>query len=200
MYLIIWTKAKCERLYKSWGFGSFCRSGAFRCVLTPSSIPSPQGEIVRCSGKLQKAQELRLRLHSPQLACQMLKVTTAQLEKHWAHLACLEVLPIEGFSSLRETWQHSFWNKVLWTDEAKVESFGHNTKHCIWRKLSTKPCRAQQWRGDGLSLLLSHGIWRLPVKCEVLQATENCISFFTWLYMCAWYKELAATWPRKWIF
>lgn len=27
-----------------------------------------------------------------------------------------------------------FWNDVLWTDETKVETFGHNAQHHIWGK------------------------------------------------------------------
>ena len=47
--------------------------------------------------------------------------------------------------SLKRTWQHSlslqylnkpedFWNNVLWTEESKVETFGHYAKHHAWRK------------------------------------------------------------------
>ena len=28
---------------------------------------------------------------------------------------------------------HNFWNKVIWSDETKIELFGHNHKHYVWR-------------------------------------------------------------------
>lgn len=28
----------------------------------------------------------------------------------------------------------AFWEKVLWTDESKIELFGHNYRHHVWRK------------------------------------------------------------------
>ncbi|KAI4898095.1 hypothetical protein NFI96_001758 [Prochilodus magdalenae] len=31
----------------------------------------------------------------------------------------------------------SFWNKVLWTDETKIELFGHNNGRYAWRKKNT---------------------------------------------------------------
>lgn len=30
--------------------------------------------------------------------------------------------------------EYSFWEKVLWTDESKIELFGHNYRHKVWRK------------------------------------------------------------------
>src|SRR4029434_6471840 len=32
---------------------------------------------------------------------------------------------------------HSFWNKVLWTDETKIELFGHNKRRYAWRQKNT---------------------------------------------------------------
>ena len=30
--------------------------------------------------------------------------------------------------------ENSFWEKVLWTDESKIESIGHNYRNPVWRK------------------------------------------------------------------
>ena len=30
-----------------------------------------------------------------------------------------------------------FWNNVLWTDQTKVETFGHNAQQHVWRKPNT---------------------------------------------------------------
>ena len=30
-----------------------------------------------------------------------------------------------------------FWNNVLWTDETKVQMFGHNAQQHVWRKPNT---------------------------------------------------------------
>lgn len=35
-----------------------------------------------------------------------------------------------------DTPQH-YWENVLWTDETKVELFGKNTQHYVWRKKGT---------------------------------------------------------------
>lgn len=32
----------------------------------------------------------------------------------------------------------SFWNKILWTDETKIELFGHNKRQYTWRKKNTE--------------------------------------------------------------
>ena len=29
---------------------------------------------------------------------------------------------------------HTFWRNVLWSDETKIELFGHDGRHCVWRK------------------------------------------------------------------
>lgn len=31
----------------------------------------------------------------------------------------------------------NMWNKVLWSDETKIEIFGLNAKRCLWRKPNT---------------------------------------------------------------
>uniref|UniRef100_A0AAQ4R6W4 Tc1-like transposase DDE domain-containing protein n=1 Tax=Gasterosteus aculeatus aculeatus TaxID=481459 RepID=A0AAQ4R6W4_GASAC len=28
----------------------------------------------------------------------------------------------------------TFWRKVLWSDETKIELFGHNAQQCVWRR------------------------------------------------------------------
>ena len=30
--------------------------------------------------------------------------------------------------------KNSFWERVLWTDETKIELFGHNYRNPVWRK------------------------------------------------------------------
>ena len=30
--------------------------------------------------------------------------------------------------------ENSFWKRVLWTDENKIELFGHNCRNNVWRK------------------------------------------------------------------
>ena len=30
--------------------------------------------------------------------------------------------------------EYSYWEKVLWTDETKIELFGHNSRNHVWRK------------------------------------------------------------------
>ena len=34
------------------------------------------------------------------------------------------------------TWgqDHTFWRNVLWSDETKIELFGHNDRRYVWRK------------------------------------------------------------------
>jgi len=86
-------------------------------------VNSPQGQIVQCSKKLQKTQELHLRLYRLHD-----KFMTVQLEKDLS-MACLEGLPGESFFSIKENVAarlmfaklhlnkpQDFWNKVLWTD------------------------------------------------------------------------------------
>jgi hypothetical protein len=31
----------------------------------------------------------------------------------------------------------NIWKKVLWSDETKIELFGHKGKHYVWRKPNT---------------------------------------------------------------
>ncbi|KAG2465277.1 TCB1 transposase, partial [Polypterus senegalus] len=52
------------------------------------------------------------------------------------------LLPQHKQSRLRYAQAHldkpaSFWNKVLWTDETKIELFGHNKWRYAWRKKNT---------------------------------------------------------------
>ena len=30
--------------------------------------------------------------------------------------------------------ENSFWERILWTDESKIELFGHNYRNHVWRK------------------------------------------------------------------
>ena len=32
------------------------------------------------------------------------------------------------------TKNHTFWRNVLWSDETKIELFGHNDHYCVWSK------------------------------------------------------------------
>ena len=35
----------------------------------------------------------------------------------------------------QQKWkENSFWERVLWTDETKIELFGHNYRNHVWRK------------------------------------------------------------------
>ena len=62
-------------------------------------------------------------------------------------MACLERLPGESLLSLMALWlrfaklhldkPQDFWTNVLWTDETKVEMFGHNVQHHVWQKPNT---------------------------------------------------------------
>ena len=44
-----------------------------------------------------------------------------------------------------------FWNNVLWTDETKVEMFGHNARRHLWRKPNTT------YQHKHLILTVKHG-------------------------------------------
>jgi len=78
--------------------------------------------------KLQKTQELHLRLYWSKLACSKL-IVTAQFEKDWRGMDYLEGLSGEHLASQKGTWQRSlglhlskpqdFWNNVLCTNKTK---------------------------------------------------------------------------------
>ena len=38
------------------------------------------------------------------------------------------------FTQVHVSDSHAQWDKVLWSDETKIELFGHNTKKTIWQK------------------------------------------------------------------
>uniref|UniRef100_A0AAZ3S394 Transposase Tc1-like domain-containing protein n=1 Tax=Oncorhynchus tshawytscha TaxID=74940 RepID=A0AAZ3S394_ONCTS len=38
------------------------------------------------------------------------------------------------FATAHGDKDHTFWRKVLWSDETKIELFGHNDHRCVWRK------------------------------------------------------------------
>jgi len=65
------------------------------------------------------------------------------------------------FARLYLNKPRDFWNKVLWTDETKLEMFGHNAQHHFRRKpnsISTQTpnssYQAQWWMGDDFWLVL----------------------------------------------
>ena len=41
------------------------------------------------------------------------------------------------FVKLHLNKPQDFWNNVLWTDQTKVEMFGHNAQQHVWRKPNT---------------------------------------------------------------
>ena len=41
------------------------------------------------------------------------------------------------FAKLHLNKAQDFWNNVLWTDQTKVEMFGHNAQQHVWIKLNT---------------------------------------------------------------
>ena len=62
---------------------------------------------------------------------------------------------------LQYTRQHrdkpqNFWNKVIWSDETKIELFGNNHEHHIWRRVRWKVhhsyCETWRWIADVLGL------------------------------------------------
>ena len=70
------------------------------------------------------------------------------------------------FVKLHLNKPQDFWNNVLWTDQTKVEMFGHNAQQHVWRKPNTtyqhkhlKPTQAQWWRYDDLGSFCSHRTW-----------------------------------------
>ena len=51
---------------------------------------------------------------------------TLQLKRHWG--ARLK------FVRQHKEKENTFWERVLWTDETKIELFGHNHRNYVWRK------------------------------------------------------------------
>ncbi|MGH0160979.1 UNVERIFIED_CONTAM: hypothetical protein FKN15_047656 [Acipenser sinensis] len=41
------------------------------------------------------------------------------------------------FARKHESDPAAMWEKVLWSDETKIELFGQNSKRCVWRKPNT---------------------------------------------------------------
>ncbi len=56
-----------------------------------------------------------------------------------------------AWSLLKNTWRTPRWwvtNKILWSDETKIELFGLNSKRYVWRKPGTAhhlSIQSQQW-------------------------------------------------------
>uniref|UniRef100_A0A8C5WFT6 Transposase n=1 Tax=Leptobrachium leishanense TaxID=445787 RepID=A0A8C5WFT6_9ANUR len=59
--------------------------------------------------------------------------------------------------------QH-YWQNILWTDETKIELFGKNTQHYVWRKKGTAHqhhphCKTWRREHHGLGLLCCLRAW-----------------------------------------
>ena len=70
-----------------------------------------------------------------------------------------------------------FWNNVLWTDESKVELFGHQNRRHVWRKQNTA------FQGKNLIPTVKHGggsvmVWGCfaaagPGQLTIIESTMN---------------------------
>ena len=61
----------------------------------------------------------------------------------------------------------AMWQKVVWSDETKIELFGLNSKCYVWRKHNTPPkthhtfCEARWWQHCVVGVFLFRGDWAL---------------------------------------
>lgn len=76
----------------------------------------------------------------------------------------------------------AFWKSILWTDESKIDSFGHNqnhqqkSQHWIPRKEPPPNSEAWWWKCKGLGLLFCLRAWTTPYypgKLEISGLSTN---------------------------
>ena len=96
------------------------------------------------------------------------------------------------FAKLHLNNQQDFWNNVFWTDETKVELFGHNTQQHVWWKHSISAqtpqtsCQARWWRADGLGLFCSHGTLQSPWNPLYQSILESNVRPPVWQLKLVW--------------
>uniref|UniRef100_A0A3Q2CFB6 Tc1-like transposase DDE domain-containing protein n=1 Tax=Cyprinodon variegatus TaxID=28743 RepID=A0A3Q2CFB6_CYPVA len=71
----------------------------------------------------------------------------------------------------------AFWKSILWTDESKIELFGHNHRRHVWRKVNT------EFKEKNLLPTVKHGggnvkVWACfsasgPGRLHIIQGTVN---------------------------
>ena len=63
------------------------------------------------------------------------------------------------FATTHGDKNHTFWRNVLWSDETKIELFGHNDHRYVWRK-KEEACKPKNWKSmckqGGLQTWLSY--------------------------------------------
>ena len=66
-------------------------------------------------------------------------ISRKRLNKHgsFGRVAGESLFLLNRFVKLRLNKLKDLWNNVLWTDETKVEMFGHNAQQHVWRKPNT---------------------------------------------------------------
>uniref|UniRef100_A0AAZ3SP66 Transposase Tc1-like domain-containing protein n=1 Tax=Oncorhynchus tshawytscha TaxID=74940 RepID=A0AAZ3SP66_ONCTS len=76
------------------------------------------------------------------------------------------------FATAHEDKDHTFWRNVLWSDETKIELFGHNDRRYVWKK--GEACKPKNTiptvKQEGGSIML----W--GQLCGYIEATSQDIS------------------------
>ena len=102
------------------------------------------------------------------------------------------------FAKLHLNKPQDFWNNVLWTDQTKVEMFGHNAQQHVWRKLNTiyqHKHLIPTVTGGGLMIWTCSAATG-PGHLAVIESTMNSFVFQAILEKCEAICPKAKTWLK----